>query len=484
MTVSTATPFTDNWTYLKTELKWLERLLVAAVARRRQEEKEINRVAKSQADRVTSHWWKGLVVLDRQAAFDDCPAQAPALESASSKQSYDQQLEAKIQVSQAQGLGLGLPMLCDRCCLSRFEKQVILLALAPEVNRRYGRLYRYLQGDQPQPSDLPTVDLALRLFCRTDQDWSKARTQLAGASPLLEVGVLERVAQPEDTLLNQRLRVSPAWVNYLMADAPTAQALTQLLQRSPSSQSFKWQIQPSKTTWSDLRLPSAIQQVLQPLSQIFTLPDRASLTGRGAIVLLRGAAGTGKTAVVEAIAHEAEMPLHCLDLATLPPQDYRDVLQSLQVQAVPIVLIKAAHHWFGRLGSRNSGLEKAALQAWLEHRRQIPGLTFLSVTLPRTILPSWQQQCDVVVSLPLPTVSDRQHLWQAAFPPGVELDDVMWDQLARQPLSGGEILKVAQAVTRQAIAMNSSITMAHIRQALAQRGHRLPGNKRFKVCKE
>jgi hypothetical protein len=482
MTVSTATPFTDNWTYLKTELKWLERLLVAAVARRRQEEKDINRVAKSQADRVTSHWWQGLVVLDRQAAFDDCPAQAQALESAPSKQSYDQQLEAKIQVSQAQGLGLGLPMLCDRFCLSRFEKQVVLLALAPEVNRRYGRLYRYLQGDQPQPSDLPTVDLALRLFCRTDQDWCKARAQLAGASPLLEVGVLERVAQPEDTLLNQRLRVSSAWVNYLMADALTAQELTQLLQRSPASQSFKWQIQPPKTTWSDLRLPSGVRQVLQPLGQMFSLADRLpSQVGAGVVVLLRGSVGTGKTAVVEAIAHEAEMPLHCLDLATLSPQDYGDALQSLQLQSVPILLIKSAHYWFGRLGVRNPNLEAAVLQTWVEQRRQAPSLTFLSVTLPRTILPSWQQRCDAVVSLPLPQVSDRQQLWQAAFPPEVELDQaVAWDQLARQPLSGGEIQKIAQAATLQAIAMKSSITMAHIRQALAQRGYRLQRNGRVK----
>ncbi len=57
-------PFLDNWTYLRTELAWLDRVLGLAIARHRKEAKEIERFAHSRVDRITSHWWKGLVSLE------------------------------------------------------------------------------------------------------------------------------------------------------------------------------------------------------------------------------------------------------------------------------------------------------------------------------------------------------------------------------------------------------------------------------------
>ncbi|NJL85926.1 MAG: hypothetical protein HC886_08020 [Leptolyngbyaceae cyanobacterium SM1_1_3] len=115
-----ATPFADNWAYLKTELGWLERLLLTAVAKRRQENREVNRIAQSPADRVTSHWWKGIITLNQPAFHDDC--RVPAKIPGSAKQSYQQLLEARIQASQSQGIALGLPALCDRFGLSTAEK--------------------------------------------------------------------------------------------------------------------------------------------------------------------------------------------------------------------------------------------------------------------------------------------------------------------------------------------------------------------------
>src|SRR5262245_8738725 len=48
--------------------------------------------------------------------------------------------------------------------LSEFDIDVLLLALAPELDRRYERVYAQLQD--LNPSGRPTVDLALRLFAR------------------------------------------------------------------------------------------------------------------------------------------------------------------------------------------------------------------------------------------------------------------------------------------------------------------------------
>ena len=62
------------------------------------------------------------------------------------------------------------------------------MALAPEINRRYGRLYHYLQTgqDKATASDLPTVDLVLRLLCRNDLERRRARAKLTGAGSLID----------------------------------------------------------------------------------------------------------------------------------------------------------------------------------------------------------------------------------------------------------------------------------------------------------
>ncbi|MGB3615526.1 MAG: hypothetical protein WBA10_17160, partial [Elainellaceae cyanobacterium] len=143
--------FTSNWSYLKTELNWLERLLLVAVSRQQQERKTVDRVARSQADRVSAHWWKGLVSLEGKRAYDE---HRPP--TTSQKMGYQQKLRARIEASGQNGIVLLLPLLCDRLQLTPFEKNLLLMGIAPEVNRRYGQLYQYLQGTTE--SELPSLE--------------------------------------------------------------------------------------------------------------------------------------------------------------------------------------------------------------------------------------------------------------------------------------------------------------------------------------
>ncbi|NJO75667.1 MAG: hypothetical protein HC833_19010 [Leptolyngbyaceae cyanobacterium RM1_406_9] len=122
--------FADNWAYLKTELQWLDRVLMLAVARQRQETKEVDRLSQSRADRVTSHWWKGIMSFKEDIAYDEHRPQAPSQSSGKSNQGYQQQLETRIQLSREQGVLLGLPSLRDRLDLNLFEKNLVLLGLA------------------------------------------------------------------------------------------------------------------------------------------------------------------------------------------------------------------------------------------------------------------------------------------------------------------------------------------------------------------
>ena len=141
----TVEPFASNWAYLKVELNWLERLLMVSAARQRKETRDVNRVARSAVDRATSHWWQGLIALEGTIASDS-PAMDGQARPPESKDSYRERLEARIQATARSGEVLALPLLRDRLQLSAFEKSVVLMALAIEVNQRYSRLFGVLQG--------------------------------------------------------------------------------------------------------------------------------------------------------------------------------------------------------------------------------------------------------------------------------------------------------------------------------------------------
>ena len=152
-------PFADNWAYLKTELAWLDRLLMLAIARQRKDTKAVNQVAKNPTDRLSAHWWKGVISVPNPS-YDDCrvptkPAKtetttanaqtgnSPSAAQCKAPVGYQNQLEHRIKASAQANIVLALPSLRHYLNLTLFEKNLILMVLAPEINRRYGRLYHF-----------------------------------------------------------------------------------------------------------------------------------------------------------------------------------------------------------------------------------------------------------------------------------------------------------------------------------------------------
>jgi len=78
--------------------------------------------------------------------------------------------------------------------LSPFDTDAVVIALAPEVDLRYERLYAYLQDDVTRRR--PSVDLVLNLLCSSSDEKIQARALFAPTAPLIRNGLIHLVQDP------------------------------------------------------------------------------------------------------------------------------------------------------------------------------------------------------------------------------------------------------------------------------------------------
>ncbi len=101
--------------------------------------------------------------------------------------------------------------------LSVFDLDVILIALAPEIDLRYERLYAYLQDDITRKR--PTIDLALNLLCPSAEAKLLQRANFAPDAPLIKQGLLELIPDPHQVyppILSYYLKLDDQVIHFLL----------------------------------------------------------------------------------------------------------------------------------------------------------------------------------------------------------------------------------------------------------------------------
>lgn len=117
--------------------------------------------------------------------------------------------------SEQEGLYLSLAHLGRLFQLTSFERNVLLLALAPQLDRKYEKLYAYLQDDVTRKA--PTVDLAMNLFLNTDQRL-EARSMFDPGGALLKFKLLQIPENESETtpLLSRQFKLDDRMVNFFL----------------------------------------------------------------------------------------------------------------------------------------------------------------------------------------------------------------------------------------------------------------------------
>jgi len=111
--------------------------------------------------------------------------------------------------------------------LDDFDLLMVLLCLAPEIDRKYEKLYAYLQNDVLRK--WPTLDLALDLHCSSLASRLECRARLAPGRPLLQHQLITFAGDGADesaSLLSRPVKLDPRIAAYLLGGEMLDEALS------------------------------------------------------------------------------------------------------------------------------------------------------------------------------------------------------------------------------------------------------------------
>lgn len=182
--------------------------------------------------------------------------------------------------------------------LSDFDLHVVLLALAPELDLRYERVYAFLQDDVSRRR--PTVDLALNLLCGTLETRLHRRWHFTEEGPLVRHDIVRLVAEPgsaEPPLLTHALKLDERIVRRLLGYRGL----------DPVLRGICGTLEPPGTA---LDVPVLADQ----LDALVALVTEACLSGEPLCLYLSGPPGWAKRRLAAAVAAGAGLPLLTVSL--------------------------------------------------------------------------------------------------------------------------------------------------------------------------
>ncbi len=206
--------------------------------------------------------------------------------------------------------------------LSSFDLRVMLIALAPELDLRYERLFAYLQDDVTRKR--PGVSLALDLLCGSPEEKLMRRAHFAPDAPLARHGLLALVPDANHThppLLAHYMKLHESVVGCLLGQHGLDERLVPFCQL----------VSPGGT-----RAASALGDELNSALAAVVAESCRSLEPLH--LYLHGARGAGRRRVVEALALENGLKVLVADLSQAPADE-----ASFR-QAVKLLFRDAALH--------------------------------------------------------------------------------------------------------------------------------------------
>jgi Winged helix domain, variant/ATPase family associated with various cellular activities (AAA) len=396
-------PYATSWEHLHNELKCLDLLIRRQLLRQKQSatgpfeqfrglvlsEEEIVGLLASMANTVGDQ-------LGEEAADSDERALSALLEQAK------REVQKRRATSPIERVQLSLPRLAQLFRLSPFEEQCVLICLAPEVDRRYERLYAYLQDDVTRKK--PSVDLIINLLCGTWLEKLSARSAFESQAPLVKYGlvhVLDNSPEGPNPLLSRFLKLDDRIVDFLLDFGGFDARLRSSVRSSHCHGSWE-------------QLPVA-RSVAARMRDFVTLQMNSTQTSLlNAVFYFHGPHGSGRESLADTVCSDLGLPLLIADVRKMlqAPIGFEEAMwltgreTALQPAALCLenfdVLFADEERHLSKLG-----FVFKAIQAF-------PCLTFLLGERPWKPQRLPDSRIFLDLELPMPSDSERKHLWEGS----------------------------------------------------------------------
>jgi hypothetical protein len=171
---------------------------------------------------------------DRESEAEFYRTDIEALQLAASLQRLEDSIAERSQAMRDAGMPASLDVLQHLFALGRFERDVLLLVIAPHLDPSFERLYAYLQDDVT--CRYPTPHLALGLLAGDDEELYRARETLLPDGTLRRYRLIaaDEEGQP-NIFANRALRTDERILNFLLGANRPDEQLRSLLDEVPAA---------------------------------------------------------------------------------------------------------------------------------------------------------------------------------------------------------------------------------------------------------
>lgn len=341
--------------------------------------------------------------------------------------------------------------------LSALEQDVLLLALAPEIDLKYETLYAYLNNDVTRK--WPTLDLARRLLASSASGLVPVAAAVRPESKLRVQGLIDVIEPPgaRPTQLNLGFALR-ACVSRFLIGLP----LTPTSMSPPAS---------SAADWDPLPFAPAIRKRLQGIVRLLE-----SQKSERPVLALVGVRGSGREAAACALARALRLPLRRIDFqdthcAGIPPRTAIDAL-ALELRLEPAALCVCG---IDTLFDREGNLQTEA--RGLLSRLDVCDAPVFVVTSSDT---TWRgivgRRRVLTIDFPNADYAHRLHLWRSALK-AADIVVAPRESAAmadRFQLAPAQILDAVRAAQDWACAASeTAVTIERLRTAARAQSHAL-----------
>ncbi|WP_336344135.1 AAA family ATPase [Halalkalicoccus ordinarius] len=233
------------------------------------------------------------------------------------------------------GSELRLRTLVDRFDLEARHVDALLVALAPEFDRKYERIYGYLEDDVTQTR--PTIGLALAVLEYTETDRLAAREVFSRHSPLRRHRLVRLAGDERAPYAARTVAVEERVVAFLLGTDVVATELSNTADvRTPSASIDDLLVDESAAArLAELERAQAVTATEDgsPPHQLSDA-DESECGRRLLIASLHGPPGVGKSTAAGALAAAAGRSILRIDASMLAKPDYWETVRLLEREAM------------------------------------------------------------------------------------------------------------------------------------------------------